>query len=98
MTKEVFDLLSVRCKSEKTSEFLTDHECIRNIAVTLLGGANMLHSGQISIPKPMNGWLSAGSSEDAFEEFERWNQVLTDSWGERKFIKLKVTEREIYKK
>ena len=96
LTKEVFDLLSVRCKSEKTGEHLTDCECIKNIGATLLGGHGALNCGQKTVPKPMTDWLSAGSSGDAFEDFERWNRVLTDSWGKRQFIQLNIGEKEIY--
>ena len=86
--KVIFDLMPVKEKADKIATFKTDIECVRAIGRSL----------NKNVPKPMLDWLEKGSSDNAFKEFESWNKVLTDSFGERKFVVLDISEKDIYHK
>lgn len=86
--KSVFDIMPVKEKSEKISTFKTDIECIKLIGRTL---------NRKNLPKPFEKWLNEAASIDAYKEFDKWNKVLLDSYGVRKFILLEISEKDIYK-
>ena len=84
--KSVYDVMPIKEKSEKISTYKTDLECIKQIGRQL----------NKKYPKPFDNWVNKATSGDAFEEFEEWNNVLYDSYGERKFIVLDISEKDIY--
>lgn len=85
--------------SDKRSRncFRTDLESIRMAAITLLGyfDKNALLQDKL-LPVPFREFLLKGAEEDARADFRKWDRVLMESYGERKFIPLSVTEEEIY--
>lgn len=85
--KVIFDIMPIKEKTEKIASFRTDLESIRQIGRTL----NLK-----DVPIPFKAWLNKASSEDAFKEFNSWNDSLLQSFGERKFIELDISEKEIY--
>ena len=85
--KSVYDVMPVKEKSEKISTYQTDLECVKQIGRQL----------NKSLPKPFENWVNKAASKDAFKEFDSWNQALYDSFGERKFIVLNISEKDIYK-
>ena len=85
--KSVYDVMPIKEKSEKISTYQTDLECIKQIGRQL----------NKSLPKPFENWVNKAASKDAFQEFDSWNKVLDASFGERKFIVLEVSEKDIYK-
>ena len=85
--KSVYDVMPVKEKSEKISTYQTDLECVKQV------GRQLNHN----LPKSFENWLNKAASKDAFKEFDSWNQALYDSFGERKFIVLEVSEKDIYK-
>lgn len=95
--KVIFDLMPVKNKGEKISSYMTDTESIKYIGRQLLNNLNLnktTSKGEI-IPGPLTEWLRT-SGENAIENFTSWNGVLDKSWGERKFVKLEVSEKDIY--
>jgi len=85
--KSVYDVMPVKEKSEKISTYKTDLECVKQIGRQL----------NKNLPKPFEMWVNKATSGDAFKEFESWNKALDDSYGERKFIVLDISEKDIYK-
>ena len=85
--KSVYDVMPVKEKSEKISTYQTDLECVKQIGRQL----------NKSLPKPFENWVNKAATKDAFKEFDSWNQALYDSFGERKFIVLDISEKDIYK-
>ena len=85
--KSVYDVMPIKEKSEKISTYKTDLESIKQIGRQL----------NRNYPKPFDNWVNQAASDDAFKEFEEWNKVLYDSYGERKFIVLDISEKDIYK-
>src|SRR5574343_152679 len=50
-----------------------------------------------SIPAPMLTWLRQAAGDDAFKEYDMWqNKVLIDSFGPRRFTELKLTADDLY--
>ena len=85
--KSVYDVMPVKEKSEKKSTYQTDLECVKQIGRQL----------NRSLTKPFENWVNKAASKDAFNEFDSWNKALYDSFGERKFIVLDISEKDIYK-
>ena len=49
-----------------------------------------------AIPKPLITWLRQPPSQSALKEFAVWSNVLTESFGERKFFKFTTNISNIY--
>jgi hypothetical protein len=69
-----------------------DLESIRAIARTSLGGS----AGMASLPKPFQQYLQLPAPASAVEDYMRWEQVRSDSFGPRRFIKLSVEGSDVY--
>jgi len=96
-TKDIFSIMSVSVKGEKTSNSLTDLESIKLLGRELLGETNCRKLAlNKSVPKPFINFLISGSIKDSFEEFNKWDKALNDSYGKRKFIKMEV--KDLYSK
>ncbi|MCM1065698.1 MAG: hypothetical protein NC420_14780 [Eubacterium sp.] len=88
----------------------TDLESIRLVAVKLLGypdrealreeqtSASKAPLQEMLLPEPFRQFLLQPPKPDARADFAQWDRVLEESYGERRFIPLSVTEEEIYSK
>lgn len=88
----------------------TDLESIRLVAAGLLGypdreallAATNSDSNpplqRLPLPEPFRHFLLEPPEPNARADFAKWDRVLTESYGERKFIPLSMTEEEIYSK
>lgn len=93
-------------KSRYTAK--TDLESIRLVAARLLGYPDRASLGEetnsgsgtksvgLPLPEPFRRFLLQPPESDARADFARWDKVLAESYGERKFIPLSMTEEEIY--
>ena len=86
-SSDIFDVIPISVKTNKNSSFITDIESIRMIICKL---------GSKNIPSAFSCWIDKASTEDAFLEFKNWEKTLFDSFGERKFIPLNLSDKEIY--
>lgn len=80
--------LAPETKREKKAIHKTDLNLIRLLAREVLSSTDL--------PKPMASWLKYTSTGDAFKDFESWQKVLTDSFGARRFVELKVDMSDFY--
>ena len=87
-SRQIFDIMSVRNKTEKISSILTDIESVKQIGRTLIKS--------VDVPDAIKNWLDAGSSNDPIAEFEKWGKAL-DAYGPRKFISMPVNKSTLYK-
>lgn len=75
-----------------------DLELIRMAGRDLLGdptGSLILRDP--SVKKPMAQWLTNVTSGDAIKDFKKWSgDILTESFGARRFIKLDVPFSDVY--
>lgn len=96
-TKDIFSIMSVTAKGNKKSSYLTDLESVKLLGRQLLGETNCRKLAlDTTLPKAFINFLVSGSGNDAYKEFSKWDKSLTDSYGQRKFIKMEVNN--IYKK
>ncbi|MDE7045311.1 MAG: hypothetical protein K2O97_09945 [Acetatifactor sp.] len=87
---------------------ITDLESIRLVAARLLGypDRESLRGETDScltredmgadLPEPFRRFLLQSPERDAGADFAEWDRVLAESYGERRFIPLSMTEEEIY--
>lgn len=80
----------------RLSDFRIDLELVRHLGLHLLGtrvGARATYS---DIPEPLLDWLSVPSAGSALRDYESWQRVLWESFGERRFTVMPITAQEIY--
>lgn len=72
---------------------------LRNVGRTLLGDRlGMRLARDKDVPKALSDWLTLPPSDNAFEDYSQWmKKVLPDSFGVRRYVKMDVTYRDIYK-
>lgn len=82
---------------KKRYVFQTDLESIRLVAAKLLGypdrEAVKTHG---IIPEPFCRFLVQKAEKSAKADFAKWDRVLLESYGERKFIPLAISEEDVY--
>ena len=69
-----------------------DHKKGKGIAILqckMCGGTQIL-------PRPFADFLLEDVKRDAVADFKKWDEVLLQSYGERKFIPLAMTQEEVY--
>ena len=85
--------------SKKIATPQIDSELIRATGRELLGdggGSKLL--ADPGIPNAMLSWLRTAGSGDAYREYEDWSKkVLKSSFGERRFVELKIQPSDVYK-
>jgi len=80
----------------KESSTLTDLECIRHVGRELLGDPSGAHLEPSGVPLPLVQWLKGAASHNAIEEYANWRTVLKASYGERRFVELKLDRTTLY--
>lgn len=68
---------------------------IKSLALKLLGNP-MSPDKTTEIPKAFCNWLMAPPLNNAVEEFQNWDKVLTNSYDKRKFIPINVEPITVY--
>ncbi len=93
-----YGLLPPDAKVDRTADPRLDGELVRATGREMLGditGVNL--ESMHAAPKAMIDWLRFVSTGDAIEDYERWGNVLQDSFGPRKFVQMKLTADDLYK-
>ncbi len=82
---------------KKVCAFRTDLESIRLVAANLLGcpRREALRTSRL-VPEPFQHFLLQEPEKSPREDFAKWDRVLLESYGERKFIPLAVSEEDVY--
>jgi hypothetical protein len=86
--KFVYNILPWKVKINKIASSLTDLECIRAIGRQLMQ--------REFTPKSMIDHFESIANVSAFEDYKRWQQVIIDSFGERKYFIENYQEDNIY--
>lgn len=88
--KEVYEIIPQECKKTGFSSFALDSQSVKRVARELLGddsGENL-----ISVPMPLKSWVNDSTSEkNAYEEFCKWERVIIDSFGKKRFVEIDVS-------
>lgn len=96
-SKSVFPYLAKDINGHNKNQTGTDLESIRLVAAKLLGCESRAKLREVRLlPKAFEDFLVCGPEHSARADFKKWDKVLLESYGERKFIPLSVTEEEIY--
>lgn len=89
--KRTFDLLPYEVRVNKLSTPKIDGELIKACGRELLGQ-------KMDCPEPMKKWLNSPSIGKAIEEYKLWGEVLTKSFGQRRFTEMNIKPETIYGK
>lgn len=83
----------------KVADPKIDSELIRAVGRELLGDVNGSKlPADPNIPNALLNWLRTPGTGDAWKEYESWAKtVLKDSFGERRFVELKIQPSDVYK-
>ncbi len=89
-TGEIFNIMLPKTKADRVADAATDIESVKLIARKL---------SSKTIERPLSDYFSLGSTSDAYKELAKWDDVLKNAFGERKFIKLdNINNNTLYKK
>lgn len=98
LSKESVDVAPLSLMNSKKAELLLDMELIKKIGRQLLGDVTGMNLEAKNLaPKAFVNWLRDSSTKSVFDEYGIWmNKVLVDSFGKRKFVEFKVSEKDLY--
>ncbi|MDG4555425.1 MAG: hypothetical protein P9E24_14450 [Candidatus Competibacter sp.] len=84
--------------TRRRGDHRTDLESIRALGRELLGDiAGPRLARDRAAPPPMIDWLRLPAGACALDDYQTWQrQVLPDSFGERRFVKLDLTRQDLY--
>lgn len=91
VSKELYSIMSPNMKANKIGTYLLDLEAIRLIGRTMLGDKNGISLTKDSdIPKPLVDWVRGVPTDNPIEEYNLWDNVIKQSYGERKFVNMDI--------
>lgn len=76
--KEVFNTMSIKTKDSKLSSTLTDLESVKQVGRRLFANRTDL--------KHITNFLNSGTSDDIFEEWDKYGKAIRAEFGKREFI------------
>lgn len=80
--------MTPKMKSDKLATSHIDLNLIRSLGLKMMGDRKE--------PVPMYQWFKGASCGSATEEYSRWENVLTESFGPRKFVEMAITPSMVY--
>jgi hypothetical protein len=84
--------------TSKLSDIKTDLELVKLTGRELLGdesGSKLITS--TTVPKALVDWIRVATTGKAITDYKLWQDVLTQSFGPRRFTELKVKSSDVYK-
>lgn len=97
VSNDIYNIMSPDMKLSKKGTYLLDLESIRLIGRTLLGDKNGISLVKDSdIPKPLIDWVRGVPMNNPIEEYNLWDKVIKQSYGEKKFIKMDINKDKLY--
>jgi hypothetical protein len=75
--KDVYKILPIKVKDNKKSQTITDLESIKSIGRRLFKGKKLDY---------INKFLSAGTSDDIFQEWDNYRKTIKEQFGKSEFI------------
>lgn len=97
-TMDIFGIMPITIKNSKIAGISTDLEAIKLLGRTLLGEKQPRKLAlDTSIPKQIIQFMNDGAGTSAFDEFEKYGRLLDEAYGKRVFIKMGITDKDVYK-
>ncbi len=83
----VYDAMPQSVRSDGIARYITDLECVKAICRRIYPK---------NAPAPMLEYAESVCSGNAFDEMSVWDDVLYRSFGERRFVEMKLSINDIY--
>ncbi len=94
--EKIFAIMPPKVRTSKLSNIITDLEAIRLIGRELMGDRTGASLAGLGMPSSFAEWLRAAALDSALEEYSRWNDVLIESYGARRFVHMELTGEMLY--
>lgn len=93
----VFNIMSMKTKTNKLGTYETDMDSIRQLGRELLGDkAGVKLRTSKTVPSAITDWLLGSSSLMPMKEYAAWGETLTKGYGARKFVVMDITKEMLY--
>lgn len=96
--EKIYSIMPPHVKDKKCGSILTDLESVRFTGREILGDRNGTKLRDMHIPSPMVDYLRGAASSKAVEDYSRWMEALTLSYGSRRFVDMDLTPDKLYEK
>lgn len=98
LNKHAVNIAPPKLIDNKIADKVLNLEMIKLVGRELLGNKNGVYLlKDKSIPMPLIYWLRDASGNNAFKEYEFWqNNILKNSFGVRRFTKMEIQPSDIY--
>ena len=88
--KKLYNYVPPTVLTSKIASQITDGELVKAV------GRESLK--KVKAPKPFENWLKFGASGEPVKDYKQWmEKVLPAAYGERKFVKLNLNYKDVYK-
>ncbi len=92
-----YRLLPPDIKAGRIADHRLDFELVRATGREMLGDITGVKLEAMHVaPKAMVDWLRFVSTGSAIEDYERWGDVLRDSFGPRRYVEMELTADKLY--
>lgn len=92
-----YGFMSIKDKEKKTTNKSLNGELARDVCREVLGDSSGVRLvSKFKVPKPFSDWIRLPGG-NAIQDYSVWQDVLTESFGPRKFIEMKVDYNKIFK-
>lgn len=90
MPRQVYEALPERLKKQNCSSFEVDELAIKRVARELLGDVSGEELGDT--PEPIKLWVNNNTiKRNAYDEYCAWEEVVIQSYGERRFVDMDIS-------
>jgi hypothetical protein len=98
LPKATIEICSPTILKEKKATTTLDLDLIRQMARQLLGDSSGVFFNNKEVPSKLIQWTQYASGNNAIEEYKKFNLVLNEVFGKRKYLKMELNADSIYKK
>ena len=75
-----------KTKTDKIANRTVDIESVKQITKNI----------SKDVKSPIAEWYNTGSTDNPFDNLDKWDNALTNAYGQRRFTKMEINENEIY--
>lgn len=97
--KFTYDVIPSKVLKEKTAIHKIDTELIKAVGREMLGdktGVRLVKDK--NVPDALRNWVCCAGGTNALEDYKKWDSVLKESFGARRFVKLDIKPTDVYGK
>lgn len=96
-TKSIFENMNMKVRTSKQSSYSTDVDASKYIVKSLLNSMTYVELKK-NVKDSFAQYLSSPSNGNSFDELEKWEKAMIETFGKRKFVKVEINENNIYEK